>query len=142
MTVDVGGSTGLEVVSVGTSSTVQTVQLSSGSGTGGATKLDDLTDVEGADLATPGQVLAKTSDGMWSPATISGEGPPTVLSYRHEQVAPATVWLITHPLPFEPAGVEVFDHLGARHFPPMSYPAVGQVRLDFNTPIRGTARLS
>jgi hypothetical protein len=132
----------VEVVRVGTASTVTAVQLSSGTGGGGPVALDDLTDVEGAATATPGQVLTKTSAGPWSPATISGDGTPTILSYRHEQIDPATVWLIAHPLSFEPAAVEVFDHVGARHYPSLSYPAAGQVRLDFNTPIRGTARLS
>lgn len=132
----------VRAVQVAPASGVRTVELGGGLGGGGAAKLDDLTDVEGATAGTTGQVLAKAANGMWSPATVTGDGTPTVLSYRHQQDSPSTVWLITHGLPFEPAGVEVFDHLAARHFPTVSYPTAGTVRLDFVTPIRGIARLS
>jgi hypothetical protein len=143
--------TGPRVVQLGDPSTVKPVRIVDGDtitavpiggGSAGPMNLDDLTDVEGAAAATAGQVLTKTAAGPWSPATVTGEGPPTVLSYRHQQDSPSTVWLITHGLPFEPAGVEVFDHLGARHHPTVSYPSAGVVRLDFNTPVRGIARLS
>lgn len=141
----------IEVVRIASSTKVRAVEVAPASterpvviGGGGlaAKKLDDLTDVEGATAGAVGQVLAKAANGMYSPATLSGTGEPITLSYRHEQIDPATVWLITHGLAFDPAGVEVFDHVGARHYPTVSYPAAGQVRLDFLTPIRGIARLS
>lgn len=52
------------------------------------------------------------------------------------------MWLITHGLPFPPAGVEVVDHVGEHHHPVVSWPAADTVRLDFLDSIRGTARLS
>lgn len=66
----------------------------------------------------------------------------TVYSYLWEQTEPSTVWLIEHPLQFIPAGIEVFDHVGTQHHPLVSWPDAGTVRLDFNTPVYGTARLS
>lgn len=73
---------------------------------------------------------------------IATGGDPPPLAYLHTQTAPATVWLISHPLSFVPAGVEVFDHTGARHYPVLSYPDPSTVRCDFMTTVRGTARLS
>lgn len=130
-----------QVVRVPGASPVRVVQVTAApSAGGGARSLDELSDVEGATAALPGQVLAKTADGSWRPTTLAaGSGPQ---SYLHEQASPSTVWLITHGLGFAPAGVEVFDHLGARHHPVLTYPSPGVVRLDFLTPVRGTARLS
>jgi hypothetical protein len=65
-----------------------------------------------------------------------------VYSYIWEQDTPATVWLISHPLGFQPAAVEVFEHTGTRHYPQVTYPDASTVRLDFNRDVRGTARLS
>jgi hypothetical protein len=109
----------------------------------GARTLDQLTDVEGADAASVGQVLAKQGDGQWRPTTISdGGGPGGPLSHLHTQDSPSTVWLITHGLPFNPSGVEVRDHVGEPHYPVVSWPDGLTVRLDFTTSVRGTARLS
>lgn len=133
--VRVGAPSAIRVVRIGDPPTPTAVIVGGGAS---ATTLDGLTDVDGATAAVTGQILAKAGDGQWRPTTISAAGPQ---SYTHTQVSPATVWLITHGLGFDPAGVEVFDHLAARHYPLVSYLA-GQVRLDFNTPVRGTARLS
>jgi len=62
--------------------------------------------------------------------------------YIYEQTEPSTVWLISHPLQFIPAGIEVIDHVGDRHYPIITWPDANTVRLDFNVAVRGTARLS
>jgi hypothetical protein len=66
----------------------------------------------------------------------------TPAAYTHTQVTPATVWIISHPLPFEPAGIEVVDHAGTQHYPQVTYPDASTVRLAFRRTIYGTARLS
>lgn len=66
----------------------------------------------------------------------------SIYSYTWTQDEPSTVWLISHPLGFIPAGVEVKDHVDAQHFPIVSWPDSSTVQLNFTTPIRGTARLS
>lgn len=128
------------VIQLGGGANPITVEVTGGTP---AYELDSLQDVAGATQALAGQVLVKNTDGIWRPATLSGDGSgTTTLSYTHTQDSLSTVWLIEHGLAFTPAGVEVFDHLGDRHYPVLSYPETGLVRLDFLTPIRGTARLS
>ncbi len=63
-------------------------------------------------------------------------------AYLHTQDAPSTIWLVSHPLSFVPAGIEVLDHMGVRHHPVIAWPSAGSIELRFNTPVRGTARLS
>jgi hypothetical protein len=110
----------------------------------GTKKLDDLTDVMGADAGLEGQVLTKDADGQWKPmaSTGGGGGDPGPQSYIHEQITPATVWIISHGLSFNPSGVEVRDHVGQPHYPIVSWPNGISVRLDFDYDVRGTARLS
>lgn len=62
--------------------------------------------------------------------------------YLYEQTEPSTVWLISHPLQFIPAGIEVIDHVGDRHYPIITWPDAQTVQLSFNVAVRGTARLS
>lgn len=76
-----------------------------------------------------------------------GERPPggTVgpLSETYTQIEPSTVWLATHALSFQPSGIVVLDHLGARHFPAeITWPNDSTVQLSFLESIRGTVRLS
>jgi len=66
----------------------------------------------------------------------------TPAAYTHTQVTPSTVWIIAHPLPFEPAGIEVVDHVGTQHYPLVTYPDASTVRLAFRRNVYGTARLS
>lgn len=142
----------VEVIQIGDAGTVQSIQIISSTPTTGVQipdhdtrRLDELDDVSGADAGSTGQVLTKTADGQWRPLTPSGgggPGPGGPLSYLHTQDAPATVWLITHGLGFVPAGIECWDHTGARHYPELTYPSDGVVRLDFLFDLRGTARLS
>lgn len=110
----------------------------------GTKKLDDLTDVMGADAGLVGQVLTKDTDGQWKPmaSTGGGGGESGPGSYLHEQVTPATVWIISHGLSFNPSGVEVRDHVGEPHYPLVSWPNGISVRLDFDYDVRGIARLS
>ncbi len=75
----------VEVVEVGTPGGVVTVHIGGASagvvGVGvpvGASKLDDLTDVDGAAAATTGQALVKAGDGQWRPATAPGGSPGQV----------------------------------------------------------------
>ena len=74
---------------------------------------------------------------------VEGGGSSGPLSYTHEQVAPSETWLILHPLPFDPSGIEVEGTDGQRLYPQrITRPALGRVRLDFPRPVSGRARLS
>lgn len=117
-----------------------------GGGGFGAARLDDLTDVSGADAAPSGKFLGKDVDGQWKPMDSGGggggggsDGP---FSYLHTQDSPATVWVVNHGLPFIPSGIEVYDNVGTKHYPTVTWPTGTSVRLDFNFDVRGTARLS
>lgn len=112
-------------------------------GASGATRLDELSDVDGADLGNVGDALVRQGDGTWRPAQVSGGGGTSgPLSHLHVQDEPSTVWFIQHGLSFAPSGIEVLDHVSERHYPQVSYPDPLTVRLDFDYPVRGTARLS
>jgi hypothetical protein len=82
--------------------------------------------------------IGSTIDPDWLPTTGAEPGG----FYRHGQTFASTVWLITHNLGFEPGGIEVLDHTGAPHRPVVSWPDTNTVRLDFDYPVYGTARLS
>jgi hypothetical protein len=97
-----------------------------------------------AELAVPNGVATLGSDGKLTtaqrPASGGGGGP---LAYRHTQGIAATVWLITHGLGYDPAGIHVVDHLGTIHHPAVSYPTANTtIRFDFLASTRGTADLS
>lgn len=142
----------IEVIQLGDDLTVVPIDVSPLPGSAvqiprgyGATKLDELSDVAGATAGFTGQALVKQSNGQWSPATVQGGGGGGVtgpLSYLFEQVEPSTVWIAAHPLPFIPAAMQVEDHVGDRHFPRVSIPTSNTIQLDFDTPVRGTVRLS
>lgn len=81
------------------------------------------------------------SDG--TTASVESEADVGPLSYTWSQAMPSSVWIISHPLSFEPAAVEVRDHLGAAHYPAgVAYPSATTVRLTFKRDVRGSARLS
>lgn len=121
---------------------IRSIGLNPG-GNPGTKKLDDLTDVEGADGAFVGQVLTKQIDGKWRPASVSGGGGDSGPgSYFYEQITPSTVWVINHDLQFNPSGIQVRDHVGDPHYPVASWPNGFTVRLDFEYDVRGIARLS
>jgi hypothetical protein len=65
-------------------------------------------------------------------------------AYLHTQAAPSTVWNIDHHRGYDPAGITVIDNTGY-HIEGfvVTYPDPGQaVRLTFDLPFAGTARLS
>lgn len=64
------------------------------------------------------------------------------LSHTHQQTSPSTIWVIAHGLPFQPAAVEVVDHVGRHHYPQVVYLSDLLVQLRFGRDVRGTARLS
>lgn len=107
----------------------------------GATKLDELTDVSGADAGSPGQVLTKGGDGVWTPQ-VGGGGGGAGESYSHTQDTPSTVWLIGHGMGFEPAGIVVRDFSNNTYHPDVEYVDLFTVRLTFGDSVRGTAHLS
>lgn len=101
-----------------------------------------------ADKGVPSGVATLDANGKLTasqrpPSSGTGEpGEPSgPLSYRHEQNAPSTIWLISHGLAFTPSGIEVFDHLGSRHHPAITF-LDGGVRLQFDADVRGVAYLS
>src|SRR5688572_6193612 len=53
-----------------------------------------------------GPITARVDDHETRITTLED----TPSAYTHTQVTPATVWIISHPLAFEPAGIEVVDH--------------------------------
>lgn len=78
------------VVSVGEPTTVTPVRVGAAGGVAGPVSLDDLTDVDGADLAPAGSVLVKESDGVYRAQLggagsmeqvdwFTGDGPPPAL---------------------------------------------------------------
>lgn len=122
---------------------IKSIGLNPG-GNVGTKKLQDLTDVEGTDAASFGQVLTKDFDGKWRPLNPAGGGGGEIgpQSYLHTQIEPSTVWVAVHNLGFNPSGIAVLDHVGAPHYPIMSWPNSTSVRMDFEYDVRGTARLS
>jgi len=64
-------------------------------------------------------------------------------SYLHTQDQPATVWTIQHNLGYDPAGVAVFsDGYQCDGFVTQYLQAGASLRLSFDIPLAGTARLS
>lgn len=108
-------------------------------GFGGARKLDDLTDVEGADDGLPGQGLVKQLDGMWRPGTVSGGGGPVGLVWV--QSTPAASWAITHDLGRYPQ-VTVLSTSGNRILPDLDYGSPNALTITHAEPLAGTAILT
>lgn len=105
---------------------------------GGATKLDELTDVEDADIGLAGQVLQKQLDGMWRPGNVSGGGGDTGLVFT--QLAPAASWTIPHNLGRFPQ-VTAVDTDGNRIWPDLHYDSNNAVTLVHAAPLAGAAYL-
>jgi len=90
-----------------------------------------------------GDVLTKVSaadyDDYWAPA---GQPSPAVLSYRHVQASPATVWTITHGLNFQP-GVLAVDSSRREIWPgEVLYLNDTTIQLTFSAATGGEAYLS
>lgn len=108
----------------------------------GATRLDQLTDVDGADGAAVGQVLVYGPDGQWRPAVPGAVGLP-VLGHRHTQTTPVTLVQITHGLTFDPAGVTAVDTQDAvTEHDTISHPLPGVTELTYGAPFAGVVYLS
>jgi hypothetical protein len=81
----------------------------------------------------------------WPAPGAPGPGPgpdPQELAFSYIQSKPEKVWLIPHPLPFEPAGVRVMDLAGEEIRGEVGYPDPHTVQISFNQPVAGRARLS
>lgn len=104
----------------------------------GPGSLDDLSDVEGAELGLAGQVLTKGIDGVWRPAAPSGGGGDSGLTFV--QNTPAASWLITHGLGRFPQ-VTAVDSSGNRVLPDLHYDSLNAVTLVHAAPLAGAAYL-
>lgn len=104
-----------------------------------ARRLDDLLDVEGADLGLGGQALVKGVDGIWRPANVGGGGGPSGLVFM--QANPAASWHIVHNLGRFPQ-VTAVDPDGVRILPDLEYGSVNDVTLTHAEPLAGAAYLS
>lgn len=75
---------------------------------------------------------------------IAGRPDPRYMAYTHEQLEEAADWIVTHPLPFTPAGVQVTyseDPLNPVAVP-IEYLSDGVVIIHNGVPSRGRAILS
>jgi hypothetical protein len=105
---------------------------------GGAKKLDELTDVEGADAGFIGQALIKGLGGIWRPGTVSGGGSSTMVIL---QATPAATWSITHNLGHYPQ-VTVLGLDNRRLLPDLEYGSVNQVTVTHAEPLAGITILT
>lgn len=123
-------------VPIGSAILVEGVQIPPSSE--GAQRLDELDDVEGADLALVGQVLAKALDGIWRPVAPGGGSGPSGLIFM--QATPAASWLIQHNLGRYPQ-VTAVDTTGERILPDLAYGSENAVTLTHAAPLAGAAYL-
>jgi hypothetical protein len=88
--------------------------------------------------------IAPIGGGNGLPGPVGPQGPPGASggSFVHDQVAATMTWTINHTLDYQPAGVRVVDSAGTEQEGMVSYPAPGQVRIDFAVPFAGKAFLS
>lgn len=105
----------------------------------GVHDLDDLDDVDGAATGLVGQALVKSPDGIWRPATVSGDG--GVASLVFTQNTPAATWSIPHNLGRYPQ-VTVVDTSGRRLLPDLEYPSLTAVTVTHAEPLAGAAYLT
>lgn len=84
----------------------------------------------------------KGSNG-WSPDGISLRGDQGLSGgdYQHSQLVADTIWVINHPLHFQP-NVTVLDSAGTQVFGDVSYPLPGRVVIEFSSAMGGSALLS
>lgn len=102
--------------------------------------------------ADPGNYIMSVS-GMTLPVTVyndpaepgSAIPAPQYLSYRHEQSTPATVWTISHTLPYRPGACRVVysaDPADVIRLVPFGYLSDSVVEVYNQAPAVGTAILS
>ena len=106
---------------------------------GGAQRLDDLLDVDGAALGLSGQALVKQLDAIWRPGTVEGGGGSAGLV--HLQASPAATWSITHGLGRYPQ-VTVLDPQGERVFSDLDYGSINALTITHAAPLAGIAILT
>jgi hypothetical protein len=93
--------------------------------------LDALADVDGATAGATGQVLRKSADGIWRPATPTGGPGETQLPHRHVQPTPATIWTVQHNLGYDPPAAYVVDAQGQQAWPDRRFLNVDAFELDW-----------
>lgn len=127
-----------EVLAVAISSAIVVEGVQIPPSDGGAQRLDELDDVEGADLGLGGQVLTKSLDGIWRPAAPTGGGGASGLVFL--QATPAATWMIPHNLGGYPQ-VTAVDVDGFRVWPDLVYGSENAVTLTHAEPMAGSAYL-
>lgn len=133
--IEVGNDGEVQAVVIGTAIVVEGVQIPLPHG---AKRLDELDDVDGADLGLGGQALVKGLDGIWRPANIGGGAGPSGLVFM--QANPAASWQIVHNLGRFPQ-VTAVDPDGKRILPDLEYGSVNDVTLTHAEPLAGAAYL-
>lgn len=98
----------------------------------------------GADSTVPGPPGPPGSDGNDGAPGI--QGPPGApgsapQAYVHDQAVPASVWVITHSLGYQP-NVTVSDSAGTVTEGDITYDSATQITLTFTTSFAGKAYLS
>jgi hypothetical protein len=77
--------------------------------------------------------------GVQGPPGKTGTGSDA--NFTFSQNSPASVWLISHPLPKNPS-VSVVDTSGTQVHGTVSYPSASQIRIEFSAPFSGKAYLN
>ncbi len=96
----------------------------------------------GADSTVPGPPGPPGNDGapgIQGPPGAPGSAPQ---AYVHDQAVPAFVWVVTHSLGYQPAGVMVMDSAGTVIEGDITYDSATQITLTFTTSFAGKAYLS
>jgi hypothetical protein len=94
---------------------------------------------EGGGVVTePGSSTPGTGDGTGTGGTGATSGPQ---SYRHTQSTPATTWVFTHNLDFEPAALRIVDTAG-NEWDVVEEVSGKTITLRFPQPVAGTVTVS
>lgn len=108
-------------------------------------------------LASVNPYAARAPMAVWSPDLVTHRrttfpdlgqvSPPDpghdgATSFTYTQLAPSTLWIITHDLGFRPAGVQVHDNAGQEIVGQVEYPSLNVVTIEFSAPVSGVAYLS
>lgn len=105
--------------------------------TGPVTELGDLDDVDTTGSVT-GQVLTRSSDGIWRGAAIPHPAPYVISSAQNP-------WVIDHNLGYAPGGITLIDSTGTEIEGDPSYPIPASrlvITFPFGITVSGTAYLS